>query len=898
MVQDKQISLKKNIDQTVTKWGLDDQVKSEEISRHVFSRTGFWTTTLLDGSKLALVRLYSPVVQRQEVFLGNVLLNEFLFKALPRAVTQVGLGEVAPLLNDLENAYILWRGNGDLETLREAYQAEVLATLPDLYFGPEDLTRGIHGDMSKLFTFTKSDFEPFPIYAVPAFLSFELERMVRRQIKRLLHNEDFEEYLKTVMASIAFFYGQTSGGTGDAQSFATFLYRLITHYQVLSENRMNKVFELDEISKPSIKSVIDEGHFEPGQLKELLLELGEWFANQIDQGNEDWLLGFIRKNQKLIQIADSEFLNEILGQVQIGFLMACESYHQSTELPACPLCGSHLPTIRESYVIVGINKSRFTTRSSKHRLNRQNHVICARCVLAIYTMARVVGTDDIAWQQRPRKTARMPRLYNVIFHYGHHDDWELEAIQRQIDYVLAQAGGEKEPEELLTDLQEIREQVAEAHDVFMAEDKVEIDWENWLEPALDVTAHMEKNVQAEVISLGSGYYRLLVFILPQLRPGPKEGLDFVQKRFSSSRLAVYTLLGLLRRLCGCDGPYYFQSLPTLAPGGFDPNTFYVNGQAENADAVLRRYGVITNFARRVVIKYHRSHSILADWILLAEQLEREPLGVFSDVLRDSPKSKRDFSKDNQKKFKYRSLGAYNSIDETDLGVVDATEYLALYKIVHEMINGGDLMSKQIPIEDIDVFCDQLFRVLDRAGLLPIRLGKAAHAFEKYARLLVGLLGRYERVEAALTEWETRVLRSIRDRRQREAVYSHFQTLHTWLTGPENRQLFEGNGRRDNLNHLKRSLFARVYTWLYPRRKLTAAYAQAHAGNANQFKPEVVEHNFVGTTESTCQELGLTTDDPAVVDAQAFLTVKQYYYSKWKPGGMPVEEEIEQKEIDL
>ncbi len=666
MTQYQQSLLDETIGQTLAGWGLAPQVKAGEISRRVLDRTGFWATTLPDGATLALVRLYAPVVQRQEVFLGNVLLNDFLFKALPRAAGQSGLGEAVLLLNDLENAYILWRGNGDLAALRAAYRAEVLAALPDLYFGSEDPARGIHGDLSKLFTFTKSDFEPFPIYAVPAFLSFELEHMVRRQIKQLLAKEDFGQNLRTVMASIAFFYGQTSGGTGDAQSFATFLDRLVTHYRVLSSQRVNQVFGLDEISKPAIKSAIDEGRFEPQQLKDLLLELGEWFSDQIEQGNEDWFLGFIRKDEKLIQIDDKDFLNEVLSQVQIGYFPACESYTQSTELPACPLCGSHLPAVRESYVIVGINKSRFTTRSSKHCLNNQGHVICARCALAIYTLARVVGTDDIVWQQQPRKTARMPRLYNIIFHYGHHQDRELEAIQRQIDYVLAQTRGEKGPQELLQDLQEIRQELGQA----------EIDWENWVDPAMEVISSMEKDVQAEVIPLGSGYYRLLVFILPQLRPGSKEGLDFVQKRFSRSRLAVYTLLGLLRKLCGCHGPYYFQSLPTLAPDGFNPDTFYVNGRAENADAALRRYGAITNFARRVV-NYRQGHSILADWILLAEQLEQDPLGIFSEVLRDSPiRGGDDLNKASYKRLSNEFVSG--------MAVVNSIEYLKLFEQLRQL----------------------------------------------------------------------------------------------------------------------------------------------------------------------------------------------------------------------
>jgi hypothetical protein len=283
-----------------------------------------------------------------------------------------------------------------------------------------------------------------------------------------------------------------------------------------------------------------------------------------------------------------------------------------------------------------------------------------------------VGTDDVVWQKQLRKTARMPRLYNIIFHYGHHDDWELEAIQQQIDYVLAEVGGDKETKDLWADLQRLRDKMARQHGAAVAP----IDYESWVPSALEVVHQMQQDVEAEVIPLGGGAYRLLVFILPQLRPGSREGLEFVQQRFSHSRLAVYTLLGFLRQLCGCDGPYYFQSVPRLTPGGFDADTFYVRGEAERADEVLRRYGLITEFARRVV-PYRQGHSQLADWILMAEKVERDPLAVFSDVLRKSPIRGGDTFQD----FRYRRL---SNKFVPGMSMVDGTEYLALFEHLRDV----------------------------------------------------------------------------------------------------------------------------------------------------------------------------------------------------------------------
>lgn len=117
-------------------------------------------------------------------------------------------------------------------------------------------------------------------------------------------------------------------------------------------------------------------------------------------------------------------------------------------------------------------------------------------------------------------------------------------------------------------------------------------------------------------------------------------------------------------------------MPTLAPGGFDPNTFYVQGQAEDADEALRRYSAIVNFARRVS-RYREGHSLLADWILLAERLEEDPLGTFSDILRDSPLR----GGDDLRKAQYHRLS--NEFIK-GMGVVDGTEYLRLIEQLKQL----------------------------------------------------------------------------------------------------------------------------------------------------------------------------------------------------------------------
>lgn len=187
------------------------------------------------------------------------------------------------------------------------------------------------------------------------------------------------------------------------------------------------------------------------------------------------------------------------------------------------------------------------------------------------------------------------------------------------------------------------------------------------------------------------------------------------------------------------------------------------------------------------------------------------------------------------------------------------------------------MTKKIPIEQMDEFCDRLFRALDRADLLPLRLNEAAHSFEKYGRLLAGLISRYDKIEAAFDEWQTRALRGIKSQSRREELYPYFQELRDWLTNEENRQLFEGDGRKDNLNHFKRSLYARVYTWLYPRRKLAVAYADIYRGDGSQFEPAALEHQFGPAVQGTLAKLS-GANEQTVNDARAYTSMKKAYYS--------------------
>lgn len=669
-------------------WGLADAVSSEELARLAIEGSAYWEKALPDGSNLALIRLFSPVVRREEVFLGNVLLNDFLSKALMRGVENGGQGQMALLANDLESYYYLYHGKSSLDRINELFHTEVSASIPEVFFGSENYSRGIYGSLDRMFVFEKSDFEPFPVYSIPAFLAKDLEIAVRTQIRRLLQAEDFKKNVRKIMAALSFFYGRTSGGKGDAQSFPMFLFRLVEVYKVISAEKVLAAFGLEEVSKSEIKDKLDNSQFSPEKLRDLMAGILDYFETEIESGNDEWLMGFIRKDKKMIDIQMDEFLEEILAGGQIGYLFLARPKKIEDEV-GCRLCGMRFPRVRDRFITIGINVFRFHNESAKKPDRGDDPNICAKCALSSYLQQRVLGTGIASVGG---KLPQLPRLYNIIFHYGSHSEDETQRLAALVDDLFdsirsyqQKAQGEKKAFSVDYLRQELSKRIEERMEMEKLERGSLSDMDEALSnlisddlmaTGIETLGQMRRDVQAQVLSLGFGDYRMIIFILPQFQPGRQEALDFVQRRFSKSRLAAFTLLALLRRLCGCNGPYYFQSVPTLSSGGFSDNTFYVRGKAENADEIIKRYGAIINFSRKVS-RYRDGHSLFADWILLAERLEEDPMGIVSDILRNSSLRGGDDLKDA----KYKRL-SNEFIKGT--GIVDGIEYLKMIEQLKQL----------------------------------------------------------------------------------------------------------------------------------------------------------------------------------------------------------------------
>ena len=678
MPEENQSIFYQSVADVLQQWHIPPEVWATDIANHIRQGTVQWQQRMEDGRSLHLLRVYATIIQREEVFLGNVLLNDFFFKAMPTAAERMGLVHFTAVANDLESAYFLAVGQLDVAGLREAFLGIVAERLPDLYFADDDWDKGIHGQFNTMLTFYKANIEPFPVFVIPQTLLPNLFKKVAQWLRLLVSSEGVYELaqleqlplevaasrrINVILSLLTFFFCQDGM---EMQSFHKFFDNAIKDGR-FSPKLIKQTFAIPpdqpfdkkQFNKTKSKSEsIDFSTLE--QALNLFLDKVIVNLEQEEDIVERYYLTDKMLPQSLLEIAQS-----LSHNFQIGYMTLLDSQATEMDTVICRLSGKNAALIQECHIIGGVN----TGKKFNQSLKRNSERFSIHTALSAYLANKRLGMQfDGGFP--------VPKMYNVVFHYGAHDENEREVFQRQLDYVVEYAKKkEKTVTELEKGLQEISRNLLSEQNFENVTDLLE----NWEEPALEAIAQLESSTKSQVLALGSGKYRLFIFILPQFRTGSQESIDFVQKRFSHSRLAAFTLLALLRRLCGADGAYYYQSLPRLNDGT-ESGVFYVQNKPERADEALRKYGTIVSFARQISV-YRRGHSLLADWIMLAERILDDPLGIFSDVLRASPIRAGDDFGDSKMKYKRLSSDWEGA---KGLGVVDSTDYLALYEQLHEL----------------------------------------------------------------------------------------------------------------------------------------------------------------------------------------------------------------------
>jgi len=188
------------------------------------------------------------------------------------------------------------------------------------------------------------------------------------------------------------------------------------------------------------------------------------------------------------------------------------------------------------------------------------------------------------------------------------------------------------------------------------------------------------------------------------------------------------------------------------------------------------------------------------------------------------------------------------------------------------------MSKSIDTKRVGDFCNYLFSTLDNLDLLPKKLSARPTEYEKYPRLLFGLLRRYGSVEAGFREWESKILR---DSHKKEKYYTKLVLLYDWMM--KNSDLFQEN--KETISYLSKSLYGRLYNYLYPRRLLISEYIRTYQGESKAAEASFIDENFdrgVSSAEEQLKKEKIFNDDEFSLlkkEVSNYIKDRSSYYEK-------------------
>ena len=200
------------------------------------------------------------------------------------------------------------------------------------------------------------------------------------------------------------------------------------------------------------------------------------------------------------------------------------------------------------------------------------------------------------------------------------------------------------------------------------------------------------------------------------------------------------------------------------------------------------------------------------------------------------------------------------------------------------------MALNVERKELDDFCPQLFHTLDGLGLLPRSLRAKPNEFEKYPRLLFGSIQRYNDVEAGCSEWESRVLRDAPYRIEQN--YPELEALRHWMV--QHQMLF---ATKANMQHLRTSLYSRIFQYLYPRRIVVNTYCEKHRGNPKAIEREFLAQAFPASIETEVAKLKDVYGnewESIIADSRASLLANAVYYRKVLRGEEALDNAVEQE----
>ena len=677
----------------IERHGLSNALSAEKLQELLFSRTASWKTTLSNGSSFYFLKLRVPVVEREEVLIGNLLFGGFVRKCALEALNQNG--DAIALTGDLDDAYYLVVSSKEVGELALEVRKRVEVRLPKLFFGREDPGHGIHGDPENMFGFTKSDLEPYPTFAVPSFLTQNLYDSVTSVLSKKVSEKALmftdkggarrvTRELRSIQATFAFFFSRSGL---DMQSMANFLLRLVNVYRVLGEQEVVEALRLEELSKNSIKEAFDKATLDEVKTRDLFRKL----LHKLREGKaadaapqESWFLPYIRESEKLLDTSIEEYLDCLLDGSSLGFAHLGEA--ERGEGIVCRVCGAQVGPVGEKNILLGISVGKFYNQSGNN--NKGAH-ICPRCALSSFLNTKLFGMTSAGKFPVPSKE-------NLIFHYGNHTEDDVQRLDLLANRTLDLA---RQFAEIRRTVNEENRKLTEAErtkmDTKWQEDRLEqlVSSESSVEdkatihksmvellfnkPGVEqIASQMRTNGEVRVFSLGAGSQRLVVFALPHFR----DELELAHRRFSRSRSMVFSLMAFLSGLCDCNGPFFFQCKPRLEDSD-NGDFFYIRDRPYNSERYRRLYETLSNFA------YHAVGGMPSDALKgrmkLAVELEEAPLATFDSVLRASPIRPGEDTKEAKYRRIVNSESGRYEYDET-LKIYSPWEYLKVFEEMRKL----------------------------------------------------------------------------------------------------------------------------------------------------------------------------------------------------------------------
>jgi hypothetical protein len=701
-------SLENTIEQEIYGFLTAQDIEEEELPQRIkeqILRGSVYAEfpTAKDGSyRLVLFRLASPVTMREEVFLGSILLNSFLSQNVLLACQGKQMGHIAMVANDLENFYYLWYTDETLDKLLEIYRQQLENNLLDLYLGPQNEEKGIHGDIYKLFDFHKNNIEAFPIFAMPRAYVPELGEIARKLLLQRINDFDFHSQANPtkITANMAFFLSREGN---EFQSPYVLIARMTGRYGSktgITVRELSRAFNISDTYDLStktgetacakdIKENLSKAKYSPDRTKALFTEIVNIGDKLAKNEPDEWDMKYAR--DKALELSPAELIDELLGQCQMGYLMLGDHKEDAKGI-YCRCCGANVAELKENHIIMGEDVGKYHNQFVNHDADTDTK-ICIKCCVQSYLALRVTG--NIAGS-----LAFVPCQSSMIFHFGDHTDADIKNIAALLKQVFTLVKARKANKRILYELRtkknemvkkldstkssrkqnELQEQLNEVDEALqraMNEDaayvellkqqlKYKIDPDT--DPAIDVFSEADIDIDIPenyVFGIGLGNYRLMAFILPEFRNyDNKKSHDFVQQKFNNSKITNITVLAFLRKLCGCNGPYYYMTLPALDERNFSTDTFYVHDKEYSAEEVMEYFELFTEFSGQVM-KRGRDNNLVRKMIL-AERMLYDPLITLSEVMRHS----RALSMDNADK--------YHVIIDPISRQPDLNKYLYLY----------------------------------------------------------------------------------------------------------------------------------------------------------------------------------------------------------------------------